>query len=258
MSKKILWAVLLICIISAMAGCFLEDKYSYYAEEVKGRSLKTYIKQNGEINVDGVMYKPMQWSLNVHIDEGELIGLVDDRDNGFGQTALYDVKQYPDKSFLIYSYEWDYGSGLCYSCFQRSDMALPEFKSENIDSIEWVKNEKVDIDLGFSDTRKPNRDPEIIKRLFEELNKKEGLLILDNSDNEKDFHNNYEYIGQLFCYNDDWPDFSYSLRIWYNGKDCCTFKGDIEIGAESEIFKPTGEIFVPIDFNLIMAINGKV
>lgn len=193
---RFLRMVLLIgLIIILLSGCSFFDPYYPQYEH-----LPKYVLKEGKITIDQDTYMSCEWYYpKFWTSEGgsEVIAHVVDRDSKMRYNGLlYALNTFSDRSFLIYAYEVDPGSGMGgYYVFHRSDIDMPELTLENVDSLE-SKNY-----LWSS------QDETLINMLFIAINDEANRMYNDEAIDES------EHYDTITCRNNDWPDFCFYINI---------------------------------------------
>lgn len=190
---KMLGLILLIIIL--LSGCNIFGPYYPQYEH-----LPKYVLKKGKITIDKDIYVLSEWDYPKFLtseNKAEVIARVDDRDRENRYNGLlYALHQFSDRSFLIYMYEADPGSGMGgYRVLRRSDIDMPEMTFENVDSLES--------DNFFWSSKDATLIHELFVALSDEANKLENNEYFDES----------EHYDTIICRNDDWPDFCFSIPI---------------------------------------------
>lgn len=193
---RFLKTVVLIALTTILlTACMFE---TYYSREYG--HLPKYVLRDGQITIDQNTYMLCDWDYPKYPtpDAGDkAIARIDDRDpkqryNGL----LYALHQFSDRSFLIYVYEVDAGSGWGgYRVLRRSDIDMPELTFENVDSIESEN---------FSWS---SQDAALVYELFGAMSDEANRLENDDVILES------EHYDTITCRNDDWPEFCFQITM---------------------------------------------
>ncbi len=227
---RFLKTVVLIALITILlTGCIFE---TYYSREYG--HLSKYVLRDGQITIDKNTYMLCNWNYPKYPSSNagdEVFSRIDDQDQEMRYNGiLYELHQFSDRSFLIYVYEADAGSGWggC-RVLRRSDIDMPELTYENVDSLEsenfaWKSQDEAFI-------------YELFGAMSDEANNIENDDIIRES----------EYYDTITYRNDDWPDFCFQITIRY-------VKDEYFVWS---VFLGEGSAWITMPHNLIEKIKVK-